>query len=90
MRWFRVPGVATLAMAALVIVAAPAATAAPVLRHPPRNIDVSQMAGNHAEDAVAINPTDPRNVVAVSVASSRQWDCSKASPSTAGGPGTAR
>src|ERR1700761_1380482 len=72
MRLFPVPGVAALAMATLVMAAAPAAAGGPVLRHPPRNIDVSQMAGNHAEDAVAINPTDPRNVVAVSVASSRQ------------------
>src|SRR6201994_182284 len=72
MRLFRVTGVAALAIAALVMAAAPAAAGAPILRHPPRNIDVSQMAGNHAEDAVAINPTDPRNVVAVSVASSLQ------------------
>jgi hypothetical protein len=31
------------------------------------NTDVSAMSGNEAEDAIAINPTDPRNIVAMSV-----------------------
>jgi hypothetical protein len=33
----------------------------------PANIDVSAMSGNEAEDAIAINPTNPQNVVAMSV-----------------------
>jgi hypothetical protein len=33
----------------------------------PPNIDVSAASGNEAEDAIAINPTDPQNVVAMSV-----------------------
>ena len=36
----------------------------------PLNFDVSQMVGNHAEDTIAINPRDSRNVVAVSMTSS--------------------
>ena len=32
----------------------------------PANIDVSQRSGNEAEDAIAINPTNPSNIVAMS------------------------
>jgi hypothetical protein len=33
----------------------------------PANIDVSELAGNQAENAIAINPTDPSNIVAIAV-----------------------
>ena len=33
---------------------------------PPSNFNVSAMPGNEAEDAIAVNPTDPSNVVAMS------------------------
>ena len=33
----------------------------------PANINVSALAGNDAEDAIAINPTNPSNIVAMSV-----------------------
>jgi hypothetical protein len=36
-------------------------------RQIPQNIDVSQATGNEAEDAIAINPTNPSNIVAMSI-----------------------
>jgi BNR/Asp-box repeat len=52
-------------LAALVaVVAAVTATAAPSA---PTNIDVSVLAGNDAEDAVAVNPTNSQNVVAMAI-----------------------
>src|SRR5438874_208015 len=33
----------------------------------PANVNVSALAGNDAEDAIAINPTNPSNIVAMSV-----------------------
>jgi hypothetical protein len=44
--------------------AALTATAAPAT---PANVDVSQLANNDAEDAVAVNPTNPSNVVAMAI-----------------------
>src|SRR5438094_4408457 len=32
----------------------------------PANVDTSAMAGNEAEDAIAINPTNPSNIVTMS------------------------
>jgi hypothetical protein len=52
-----------LALAAVVAVAVPT-TAATVA---PTNVDVSVLAGNDAEDAVAVNPTNPNNVVAMAI-----------------------
>ena len=49
-------------LAVLVAKAAPA-TAAPT----PTNVDVSLLANNDAEDAVAVNPTNPSNVVAMAI-----------------------
>jgi len=36
-------------------------------RQIPQNIDASQASGNEAEDAIAINPTNPSNIVAMSI-----------------------
>src|SRR4029453_3409123 len=33
---------------------------------PPANLNVTAMPGNEAEDAIAVNPTNPSNVVAMS------------------------
>src|ERR1043166_9879627 len=44
------------------LMAAPLATAA----GPPPNLNVTAMPGNEAEDAIAVNPTNPSNVVAMS------------------------
>ncbi len=44
-----------------------AATAS--MRSIPRNYDVSHRPGNEAEDAIAINPTNPKNIVAMSTLS---------------------
>jgi hypothetical protein len=51
-------------LAALVAIAAVTATAAPGT---PTNIDVSVFPNNDAEDAVAVNPTNPSNVVAMTI-----------------------
>jgi BNR/Asp-box repeat protein len=51
------------AIASLAATAAPAAT---VSTPDPVNFDVSAMHGNEAENAIAINPTDPSNIVAMS------------------------
>src|SRR5436190_7110211 len=32
---------------------------------PPQNVDVSQRAGNESEEAIAVNPTNPNNIVVV-------------------------
>ena len=45
------------------------ATAAPGVAAVPPNFDVSTAPGNEAENAIAVNPTDPDNVVAMSVLS---------------------
>jgi BNR/Asp-box repeat protein len=55
----------SLALALIVAAGAPAVAARP--RQVPQNIDISQDPGNEAEDAIAINPTDPSNIVAMSV-----------------------
>jgi hypothetical protein len=51
-------------VAVIAAVFAPAASAKTAV---PANIDVSVMTGNEAEDAIAVNPTDPDNIVAMSV-----------------------
>jgi hypothetical protein len=33
---------------------------------PPTNVDVSQRATNESEEAVAVNPTNPKNIVVIS------------------------
>ena len=59
------PALAAAALLAAMI--APAASAAPRSAAPiPPNFDVSAMHGNEAEDAIAINPTNPANIVAMS------------------------
>jgi len=54
----------TLALVAALAMAGPAvaATRLRLLSTPP-NVDVSQRAGNESETAVAVNPTNPQNVV---------------------------
>ncbi|HEY8776696.1 MAG TPA: sialidase family protein [Gaiellaceae bacterium] len=42
------------------------ATATLAAAAPPANINITAMAGNEAEDAIAVNPTNPSNVVAMS------------------------
>jgi hypothetical protein len=59
------PVVLSAAISGLIIqlaVGVPAAGAAP-----PANIDISRAPGNEAENAIAINPTNPQNIVAMSV-----------------------
>ncbi len=56
-------GVATLALTGLATMALVLSAAAQPI---PPNVDVSVMPGNEAEDAIAVNPTNPTNVVAMS------------------------
>ena len=55
------PWTVVLAVATVVLMASPA-TAAPT----PPNFDVTAAHNNEAENAIAINPTDPQNIVAMS------------------------
>src|SRR5947207_10535287 len=59
----RVLVLASLLTMVAVLVALPggAATAAPA--QTPQNVDVSQRAGNESEEAIAVNPTNPNNIV---------------------------
>jgi len=50
-----------LALAGILMTATPASAAAP-----PPNLNVTAMPGNEAEDAIAVNPTNPSNAVAMS------------------------
>jgi len=59
----------TLAMPVLAAVALLGSMTAPVgatAQPIPPNYDISAMHGNEAEDAIAINPTNPSNIVAMS------------------------
>jgi hypothetical protein len=56
-----------LAVLALIAVAGVALPAAAATQAIPANVDVSVLAGNDAEDAVAVNPTNPNNVVAMAI-----------------------
>jgi len=58
----RTPSTIMLALAGALATATLAAAAAPI----PTNFNVTAMAGNEAEDAIAVNPTNPSNVVAMS------------------------
>jgi hypothetical protein len=58
------PSIAVLAMAWL---ATSGVQAGATPRQIPQNIDASQASGNEAEDAIAINPTNPSNIVAMSI-----------------------
>src|SRR5437773_2884517 len=51
----------------LVLVAVFAAKPASARPRIPASIDVSAQTGNEAEDAIAVNPTNPDNIVAMSV-----------------------
>jgi hypothetical protein len=65
-RMARILTVSAPAFAAVALLAgmiAPSAAAAPQL---PANFDASVMPGNEAEDAIAINPADPSNIVTMS------------------------
>src|SRR5215467_13789143 len=58
--------VSTSAFAAVALLAPMTAPAGAAVSSVPPNFDVSAMHGNEAEDAIAINPTDPSNIVAMS------------------------
>ena len=60
------PAVLTVSLLALAALAVIAVVAAPARAAVPPNRDVSVYAGNEAEDAIAVNPTNPSNVVAMS------------------------
>ena len=53
--------------ACLVALAGVGAGAAATAQGPPANVDVSVLPNNDAEDAVAVNPTNPSNVVAMAI-----------------------
>ena len=44
---------------------APVATATATVRGTPTNVDVSQRHLNESEEAIAVNPTNPKNIVIV-------------------------
>jgi len=56
--------VSLIPFAVVAAIFAPAASAKTAI---PANVDVSIQAGNEAEDAIAVNPTNPNNIVAMSV-----------------------
>src|SRR5689334_5668353 len=53
--------------ACLIAVAGTAAGVAATATGTPTNVDVSVLQNNDAEDAVAVNPTNPSNVVAMAI-----------------------
>ena len=61
----RISSTIVLVFAAALATATLASAAAPI----PTNFDVTAMPGNEAEDAIAVNPTNPSNVVAMSTLS---------------------
>jgi hypothetical protein len=61
LRSFIPSSLAALALA-LLLLAVPAVAA---VRSIPANIDISRKSGNEAEDAIAVNPTNPNNIVAM-------------------------
>jgi hypothetical protein len=50
-------------IAALIALPVSAASARNAPNHPPTNVDVSQRVGNESEEAIAVNPTNPKNIV---------------------------
>src|SRR3989475_3009736 len=63
-RTLRVFSIAALSLAVLVSLGIPAGAAHTQI---PTNVNVSALGGNDAEDAIAVNPTNPSNIVAMSV-----------------------
>src|SRR2546426_4505900 len=63
-RTLRVFSIASLSLALFVSLGIPAGAAHTQI---PTNVNVSALGGNDAEDAIAVNPTNPSNVVAMSV-----------------------
>ena len=63
-RTLRVFSIASLSLAVLVSLGIPAGAAHTQI---PTNVNVSALGGNDAEDAIAVNPTNPSNIVAMSV-----------------------
>src|SRR5438045_3058431 len=53
--------------ACLAVLVAAAATVSATAASTPANVDVSVLPGNDAEDAIAVNPSNPSNVVAMSI-----------------------
>ena len=68
----RLPG--GLVLIAAVLAAAPVATASATVRGTPTNVDVSQRHLNESEEAIAVNPTNPRNIVVVTNVGIRKPD----------------
>jgi hypothetical protein len=63
MRTGSLVGATVFASVSLALVATPAGGGAPVSL--PTNVDVSQRLGNESEEAIAVNPTNPNNVVVI-------------------------
>ena len=63
-RTLRVFSIASLSLAVFVSLGIPAGAAHTQI---PTNVNVSALGGNDAEDAIAVNPTNPSNIVAMSV-----------------------
>jgi hypothetical protein len=61
-----IAGVASALTLGLFVAAAPAAVAAPKAPIAPKNQNVSRMVGSQNEQTVAVNPTNPKNVVVTS------------------------
>src|SRR5713101_1806030 len=53
--------------ASLLVLAGVATAVSATAASTPTNVDVSLLAGNDAEDAIAVNPTNPSNVVAMAI-----------------------
>jgi len=54
------------ALAVVVAIAGPASGVSTTAAATPQNVDVSQRQGDEAEETIAVNPTNPQNVVVVS------------------------
>jgi hypothetical protein len=65
-RALRVLTGSSLATLTLALVATVAVPAGAITRSIPTNVDTSVMVGNEAEDAIAVNPTNPQNIVTMS------------------------
>ena len=65
-RMLRILAYSTPVLAAVALLGSPSVAVGAAVQAIPPNFDVSAMHGNEAEDAIAINPADPSNIVAMS------------------------
>src|SRR5215471_8407938 len=65
-RMLRILTPCTAALAAVALLGSPSVPVGAAVQAIPPNFDVSTTHGNEAEDAIAINPADPSNIVAMS------------------------